>query len=233
MSRRDRGKTSQWVRERERDPHLRAAREGGYRSRAALKLIAIDDAFRILSPGMTAADLGCAPGGWSQVLAERCGCGDGGGNHSGGDGSGNRSGVIRGGTVVGVDLLPTVTVAGVVFVRGDFCDEGVAATVAGHLGGRADVVVSDMSPDLSGIAVVDQARAAELGRAAFAFAGRFLAPGGAAVVKCFAGGEFAALRAEAGAAFGEVACYRPPASRAKSREVYLIARGFGKRRRRE
>ena len=216
MSRKSKSKTARWVEARGRDAFWRDAKRQGYRSRAAYKLAAIDDAFRILKPGFCVVDLGCAPGGWGQVLVERC---------------------RDAAAIVGVDLLEMNPVDGVTFVRGDFCEQGVVDSVLRGCGfppptpsqreGRViDVVVSDMSPNLSGVAATDQANAGRLVVAAAGFARANLKAGGAFVVKCFAGADFDELRAQTAADYGKINIFRPPATRAKSREAYLVGRDF-------
>lgn len=185
---------------------MRRAREAGYRSRAAYKLIEIDARERLLRPGAKVVDLGAAPGGWSQVAAAR---------------------VLPGGCVVAVDLLEIAPISGVSVLRGDFGDPALQEAIASALGGMpADVVLSDLSPNLSGIASADQARAAELLRGAIAFCRRQLKPGGAFLAKVFQGEEFAAVVAEIRAVFREVRTRKPAASRDASRETYLLARGL-------
>jgi len=185
---------------------VRRARDEGYRSRAAYKLIEINTRERLLSPGARVVDLGAAPGGWSQVAVAAAGAK---------------------GRVVAVDLLEVAPIAGAALLRGDFLDPAVQAQVAAALEGRkADVVLSDLSPNLSGIAPADQARAAELVRAALAFCKAQLKPGGALLAKVFQGEEFAALLRELKAAFREVRALKPSASRDESRETYLLCRGL-------
>lgn len=232
---RGKSKTSRWARGRERDSFWRDAKIDGWRSRAAYKLLAIDDSFRILKSGLCVVDLGCAPGGWAQVLAQRCLI-----NANAAVGktanktadNNNKSGMV-----VGVDLSVMDAIDGVAFVRGDFLDIAVVDEVRRIIGSTmdktamvdipaADVVVSDMSPNISGVAVIDQANAAALARAAMDFAAQVLKPGGALVIKCFEGGEFASLRARARREYRKVATFRPPATKTKSREVYVIGRGF-------
>jgi 23S rRNA (uridine2552-2'-O)-methyltransferase len=185
---------------------VRKARSDGYRSRAAFKLIEIDQRDRLLSPGARVVDLGAAPGGWSQVAA---------------------AGVRPGGRVVAVDLLEIAPMSGVTVLRGDFRAPEVQAQIVAALAGRkADVVLSDLSPNISGIASADQARAAELVRVALDFCQAQLQPDGAFLVKVFQGEEFASLLREMKVLFREVRTLKPPASREESRETYLRARGL-------
>jgi 23S rRNA (uridine2552-2'-O)-methyltransferase len=182
---------------------VRKAREGGYRSRAAFKLLEINTRDRLLIPGARVVDLGAAPGGWSQVAAQKAGAG----------------------RVVAIDLLEIAPIAGVRVLQGDFREPGIRASLAGALNGeKADLVLSDLSPNISGIASTDQARSAELVRLALDFCREHLAPGGAFLVKVFQGEEFAGLLKEMKAMFQEVRTLKPSASREESRETYLLCR---------
>ncbi|MGI9306493.1 MAG: RlmE family RNA methyltransferase [Gammaproteobacteria bacterium] len=202
MSRRSITKASAWRRAQNKDPQVRAARAQGYRSRAALKLLEIDDAEKLFFSGARVADLGSAPGGWSQVAAARCG---------------------KNGRIAAADILPMAPVAGVFFVQGDFTAPETAAAVGAHLDEKADIVISDMSPNLSGIAVADQARAAELARAAADFARQYLAADGRFVAKIFQGAECAELRRMLASAFAESRFLHLSATRQSSREIYCVA----------
>ena len=183
---------------------MRRARAGGYRSRAAFKLQEINTRDRVLVPGACVVDLGAAPGGWSQVAA----------------------GIVGAkGRVVALDLLEVAPIPGVTVLQGDFREGGTRERVAAALGGRkADLVLSDLSPNLSGIASSDQARAAELVRAVLRFCRAQLAPRGALLVKVFQGEEFAGLLREMKALFREVRTIKPAASRDESRETYVLGR---------
>jgi 23S rRNA (uridine2552-2'-O)-methyltransferase len=189
-----------------KDPYVRKARADGYRSRAAFKLIEVNTRDRLLIPGAKVVDLGAAPGGWSQVAAQKVGAA---------------------GNVIAVDLLEIAPISGVTVFQGDIRAPEVLAQLVEALGGqRADVVLSDLSPNISGIASSDQARAAELVRMALDFCRGQLKPGGAFLVKVFQGGEFAVLLKELKEAFREVKVIKPSASREESRETYLLARGL-------
>ncbi len=191
------------------DAYVQAAQQAGYRSRAAYKLMALDDKDRLLRPGAVVVDLGAAPGGWSQVAAERIG---------------------DAGLVVAVDRLPMDPIAGVRFVQGDFTEQATLDALLAALGGRpVDVVLSDMAPNMSGVRSVDQARAMYLVELALDLACTVLAPGGALVVKAFQGEGFDAYLRTLRARFQRVASRKPPASRARSRELYLVAKGWGMR----
>lgn len=197
-------KSSEWMRAHVRDPYVRRARDTGYRSRAAFKLIEILDRDRLVRPGVTVVDLGAAPGSWSQVLAERVGAS---------------------GRVIAVDLTPVVPPSGVTFIEGDFRDPAVAAAIDRALGGRrCDLVLSDMSPNLSGIADADQARSLELCKLALGFARRALKQQGSFLVKVFQGTGYPEFLDAMRAAFETVASRKPGASRDRSSEMYLLGR---------
>jgi 23S rRNA (uridine2552-2'-O)-methyltransferase len=185
---------------------VRKARSDGYRSRAAFKLLEVNERDRLLVPGARVVDLGAAPGGWSQVAAAR---------------------VAPGGKVVAVDLLEIAPMSSVTVFRGDFREAATQAQLSESLGGlKADVVLSDMSPNISGIASADQARAAELITLAIAFCQAQLKKDGAFLVKVFQGEEFASVLKEMKRVFREVRTVKPAASREESRETYLLARGL-------
>jgi len=189
---------------------VRRARSDGYRSRAAFKLLEINTRDRLLIPGARVVDLRAAPGGWSQVAAQAV-----------------HKAAGPGGHVIAVDLLEIAPISGVTVFRGDFREAAVRSQVAAAQGGqKADVVLSDLSPNISGIASADQARAAELVRTAMDFCRAQLQPDGALLVKVFLGGEFADLLKEMKAMFRSVRTLKPAASREESRETYLLARGL-------
>ena len=189
-----------WLRRHVTDAYVRRAKAEGYRSRAAYKLLEIDRKDRLLRPGMTVLDLGAAPGGWSQVAAR---------------------GVGHGGKVIAVDLLDMASIPGVTFLKGDFREAPLEAA----LGGMADIVLSDVMPNVSGVALVDQARAAELVLAAVDVCAKVLKPEGVFLAKIFQGGAFEETREALRRAFQTVAVRKPAASRSESRETYLLARG--------
>ena len=192
-----------WLKGHLRDPFVREANARGYRSRAAFKLRQIDDAEGLLGRGRAVVDLGAAPGGWAQVAAQRCG----------------------GAPVVAVDLLPMDPLPGVRFRQGDFSDPALQAWVRENLPeAGADLVLSDMAPNLSGVKETDQARSEALAQAVLAFAGSVLAPRGAVLLKVFQGSGLEAVRAAARADFRTVKLVKPPASRSRSAELYLLAR---------
>jgi|SRR5262245_934972 len=189
--------SKEWLRRHVTDPYVKAARKQGYRSRAAFKLFELDKKESILKPGMTVLDLGAAPGGWSQVAAER---------------------VKPGGQVIAIDLLEIAPISGVTVHRGDFRLIPIQA--------RADAVLSDLSPNLSGIPNVDQARWLELAEAAVELCGKVLKPDGVFVVKAFHGEAFEALVRRLKATFHKVKVVKPAASRGESAETYVVARGL-------
>ncbi len=199
------GSSKRWLRRHLTDPYVRRAHAQGYRSRAAFKLLDIAVRDRLLGPGTKVLDLGAAPGGWSQVAAQK---------------------VRPGGRVVAVDLLEIAPISGVTVVRGDFLDASVRRRLREALRGPADVVLCDLSPNLSGIASVDQARAAQLAMQAIEFCKEALNPEGALLVKVFQGEAFGELLAAMKRSFRSVAVRKPPASRGESRETYLLGRGL-------
>ena len=186
-----------WLRRHVTDPYVIRAKAQGYRSRAAFKLLEIDAREKLLRPGATVVDLGAAPGSWSQVAAER---------------------VKPGGRVIAIDLLPVVPISGVTILRGDFR--------AQVLKEKADVVLCDVAPNLSGIADVDQARLAELAFAAIDFCRNLLKPEGVFLIKAFHGEAFGDLSARLKKSFAKVKVVKPQASRGESRETYVVARGL-------
>lgn len=202
MSRKKAG--SAWMRRHVADVFVQRSVREGYRSRAAYKLQEIDRRDRLMAPGMAVVDLGAAPGGWSQVARERVGAS---------------------GRVVAVDVLPMKAVPGVMQVSGDILEPGTVERVIDSLGGAgADLVLSDMAPNLTGVAATDQARCEALVEAALAVALRVLKPGGAMVVKLFHGSGFERALALLGAGFGEVVVRKPEASRSRSSEAYAVAK---------
>lgn len=201
-----RGKSSgRWLEEHFSDPYVLRAKEAGLRSRAAFKLEELDAVDRLVTPGDVIVDLGAAPGGWSQYAARRL--------------AGN-------GSVFALDLLPMDAIPGVRFLQGDFREQTVLDALLGELGDRqVDLVLSDMAPNMSGVDVVDQARAADLEALALDFARRVLGPDGSLVVKVFQGAGFQEFLADARRSFKAVKMRKPKASRQRSSETYLVARG--------
>lgn len=198
-----RGKS--WMQEHVADAYVRRARADGRRSRAAYKLAEIAERDRLLAPGMTVVDLGAAPGGWSQVAAERVG---------------------PRGRVIALDLLEMPPLPGVTFIRGDFGDVSILEQLERALGGhKVDLVLSDMAPNLSGIASTDQARAMALAELALDFALKHLKPQGNLLVKTFHGAAYESLLRTLRLRFHKVVARKPEASRSRSSEVYVVAKG--------
>lgn len=201
-----RSKSSQaWLQRQLRDPYVKRARTEGARSRAHYKLAEIDARDKLLKPGMIVVDLGAAPGGWSAYAASRVG---------------------KRGRVVAVDLLPMRPISGVRFVQGDFAEAQVLNLVRSELGGEADLVISDMAPNMTGVTATDQAHVEALAELATEFAETALRTGGMLLIKTFQGTGFEALRARLRKRFSRVVIRKPAASRAESREVFLLARDF-------
>ena len=201
-----RSKTSNaWLREHVNDHYVQQAKAEGWRSRAAFKLMEIDDKDHVLKRGAVVVDLGATPGGWSQLAAKRVG---------------------ESGRVFALDLLELQPLRGVEFIQGDFRDDAVLAELLQRLNGRlVDLVISDMSPNISGIAVMDQARAMHLCELALEFAKEQLRPEGAFLVKVFQGADFEAYMKQMRETFKTVVSRKPKASRDRSVELYLLGRG--------
>ena len=197
--------SGRWLREHHSDQYVQRSRADGYRSRASYKLLEISRADRLIRRGDLVVDLGAAPGGWSQVAAELVG---------------------DSGRVLASDILKMDGLAGVDFIEGDFTEEAVLARVLEALGGRrADLVMSDMAPNMSGIRDVDQPRAMLLAELALEFAAKTLKPGGAFLSKVFQGEGFDPFVKAARSQYGAVKLKKPKASRARSSEIYLLAAG--------
>jgi 23S rRNA (uridine2552-2'-O)-methyltransferase len=202
-----------WLQRQLNDPYVARARAEGYRSRAAFKLLEIDDRFHLLKPGARVVDLGAAPGGWTQVAVART------------NALGERKGKPHG-RVLGVDLTPVEPIPGADLLELDFLTEGADAKVRDWLGGPADLVLSDMAAPASGHPQTDQLRITGLVEAAAEFAMDVLEPGGAFVAKVLAGGADAGLVKWLNRGFAKVQHMKPPASRKDSSEKYLVATGF-------
>lgn len=198
--------SKRWLKRHVNDPYVQKSKREGYRSRSAYKLTEIDAKDRLLKGGLVVVDLGAAPGGWSQVLARKLG---------------------PSGRVVAIDLLPMEPIAGVTFVQGDFgTRKGMAAVEAALEGRKADLVISDMSPNVTGIAMTDQARIMALAEIARDFALLHLQPEGAFLIKIFQGAGYDDYFKSLRQAFGKVVVRKPDASRDESAELYLLARGL-------
>ncbi|MCB1745182.1 MAG: RlmE family RNA methyltransferase [Gammaproteobacteria bacterium] len=207
-----------WIERHLSDPFVKQATAAGYRSRAAYKLIEIDDQEKLLRPGRLIVDLGAAPGGWSQVAAQRV--------RSTLSGSTSTDGAGRG-RVIALDLLEMEPIDGVQLIRGDFLETEVLERLESCLDGqRAWLVMSDMAPNLSGMRLRDQANAEALAEVSVDFALRWLAPGGALLMKVFEGAYVAELRKTLRQSFQKLSTKKPAASRDSSSELYLLARGF-------
>ncbi len=195
-----------WLDRHFKDEFVKQAQKEGYRSRAVYKLLEIQERDQILKPGQVVVDLGAAPGGWSQVAHKNVG---------------------RKGEVVALDILPMEPIPEVEFIQGDFREDAVLQKLRNVLDGRAvDLVISDMAPNVSGMAAVDQPRAMYLCELALDFAREVLKPGGGLVVKVFQGEGFDQYVRDLRDAFGKVVTRKPKASRPRSREVYLVATNY-------
>jgi 23S rRNA (uridine2552-2'-O)-methyltransferase len=199
---------TRWLERQLNDPYVARAKREGYRSRAAFKILEIDDKFKLFKPGGRVVDLGAAPGGWAQVAAKRVQSEEGRGK------------------VIGIDLLPIDPIPGVVFEQMDFNDEDAPDRLKAMLGGPADVVMSDMAANTTGHKKTDHLRIIGLAELAVAFAREVLAPNGAFVAKVFQGGLETALLNDLKRDFTTVRHVKPAASRADSSELYVLATGF-------
>lgn len=198
--------SSRWLKEHFDDEYVKKAQQQGYRSRAVYKLLEIHQGDRILQAGMTTVDLGAAPGGWSQLAAQIVG---------------------EKGTVIALDILPMDALKGVEFIQGDFTDQQVLNILLERVGAaKVGLVMSDMAPNITGINSVDQPRAMYLAELALDLAHKVLAPGGDVLIKVFQGEGFDELYKELRVSFKQVLVRKPKASRARAREVYLLARNF-------
>ncbi len=198
--------SSAWLKRHVNDPYVHRAKAHGYRSRAAYKLVEIANRDGLARPGDAVVDLGAAPGGWAQALAERVG---------------------RSGRVIAVDLLEIAPIPGVAIVRGDFREETVLQRLEDALADqKLDLVVSDMAPNLSGVRATDQARSVHLCELALAFAREHLKPRGAFLVKAFQGTGYPEFLVAMRAVFITVASRKPGASRGDSKEMYLVGKGL-------
>ncbi len=205
MSRR-RASSQRWLAEHRRDAYVRRAHVDGLRSRASFKLSELDDRYRIFRPAGVVVDLGAAPGGWSQIAVER---------------------VAPNGVVIALDILPMTPLEGVTILQADFREpEGLAALEEALQGRSVNCVLSDIAPNMSGMRAVDQPRSMYLAELALDFARGVLEPGGTLLVKVFQGEGFDALLAAARTSFDKVIMRKPDASRARSREQYLLGQGY-------
>lgn len=198
--------SKRWLKEHFDDPYVQQAQLEGVRSRAVFKLRELNERLKLLRPGMTVVDLGCAPGGWCEEAVR----------------------LLKGkGRVIGLDILPMEPLAGVEFIEGDFREDEVLARLEQQVEPRSvQLVLSDMAPNISGVSASDQARAMYLAELALEFCRSHLAPGGSFVVKLFQGEGFDAYVAELRTCFARVTVRKPKASRPRSREVYAAAERF-------
>lgn len=195
-----------WLKEHFDDEYVRRSQQDGYRSRAIYKLIEIDKKDRLIKPGMTIIDLGAAPGGWSEYCVKKLG---------------------KNATVVALDILPMEPIDEVTIIEGDFREDAVFEKLMAVMNNaQADLVISDMAPNISGMESVDMPRAYYLCELALDFARQVLKPGGGLLVKLFQGEGFEAYNKELKASFSKVVMRKPKASRARSREIYALATGF-------
>jgi 23S rRNA (uridine2552-2'-O)-methyltransferase len=195
--------SQRWLARQLNDPYVQAAKAQGFRSRAAFKLAELDDKYHLITKNCRVVDLGAAPGGWSQIALTRGAA-----------------------TVIGVDLLPIIPVAGATFIEGDFTDEGMDERLKTLLGGPADLVLSDMAPNTTGHVATDHIRIMALADMALGFACEILVPGGAFVAKLFQGGAERDMLNTLKHRFRTVRHAKPPASRKDSKEMYVVATGF-------
>lgn len=201
---RQKKKSKAWMHEHVNDPYVQQAQKEGWRSRAVFKLKEIDEKDHLLKPGMTVVDLGATPGSWCQYAAKR---------------------IQPGGRLVALDLLPFEPLPGVEFIQGDFREDAVLGKLEETLAGRpVDLVLSDMAPNMTGIAATDSAQVMVLAELTLDFARRHLKPGGDLLVKVFQGAGFMELRQAMQAEFSSLATRKPAASRDRSAELYLLAR---------
>jgi 23S rRNA (uridine2552-2'-O)-methyltransferase len=199
-------KNRTWIKQHVKDPYVLQSQRDGYRSRASYKLLEIVEKARLIKPGMTIVDLGSAPGGWSQVAAKMVG-------HKG--------------TVVAVDILPMNPIAGVSFIQGDFTEEDILAELLEKIGNEpVDLVISDMAPNLTGMKAVDQPAVIYLADLAVDLAQQVLTKDGTFIAKLFQGEGFDEFVRNTRKVFNVVSLKKPDASRSKSREVYLVAKGL-------
>ncbi len=200
-----------WLKEHFDDEYVRRSQQDGYRSRAIYKLIEIDEKDHLVNPGMTVVDLGAAPGGWSEYCVKKLG---------------------KKGEIIALDILPMAPIEGVTFIEGDFREDAVFEELLKVMSrdpikkGKADLVISDMAPNISGMGSVDMPRAYYLCELALDLARQVLNPGGGLLVKLFQGDGFEAYNKELKNSFSKVVMRKPKASRPRSREMYALATGF-------
>ena len=202
----------QWLHDHINDPYVKLAQKEGYRARAAYKLKEIDEAETLIKPGQVIVDLGCTPGSWAQYARRKLSGKEGGGIH---------------GTIIGLDMLPMEPVADVHFILGDFREQSVLDELEVAVGGqKLDLVLSDMAPNLTGIAATDAARVEDIIDLALDFACAHLKPSGCLLVKCFNGSGYSQIMEKFRQTFKTVSSKKPKASRDKSSEIFLLGRGL-------
>ena len=206
MTKKRSASSKRWLHEHRSDAYVKQARHEGFRSRAVYKLQELDQRDHLLRPGISVVDLGAAPGGWCQYLSQRLG---------------------ERGKIVALDVLPMDPVPGVTFIQGDFREAAVLEQLEAAVGAtKVDLVLSDMAPNISGVDAADQAAGVHLAELALDFARNRLKPGGVLVTKLFQGEGFDEFLANLRQAFDKVVLRKPKASRPRSREIYLVARGL-------
>jgi 23S rRNA (uridine2552-2'-O)-methyltransferase len=198
--------SNRWLKEHFSDIYVKRAKQEGFRARSVYKLMEIQERYKIIKSNMIVVDLGASPGGWSEYVVEL---------------------VAPKGRVFALDILPMQSIGGVEFIQGDFTQDVVMQDLCARLGGqKVDAVLSDMAPNLSGLSIVDQARSMDLVKRAFVFAQMVLKPGGLFLTKIFQSEEFDGFLKSLRRSFGEVKVIKPEASRARSGEIFLLARNF-------
>ncbi|MCG8610051.1 MAG: 23S rRNA (uridine(2552)-2'-O)-methyltransferase RlmE [Pseudomonadales bacterium] len=198
--------SGKWLKEHFSDQYVKQSQQDGYRSRASYKLVELLEKDKLIRPGMVVVDLGAAPGGWSQVAVERVG---------------------DSGVVIASDILPMDQLAGVEFIQGDFTEDAVFEQILSAIGNRpVDLVISDMAPNMSGMAAVDIPKSMYLVELAYDLATRVLTPGGAFLTKVFQGEGLDQMVRDMRQSFNQVYSRKPDASRSRSREIYQVCKGF-------
>ncbi len=201
-----------WLHDHINDPYVKLAQKEGYRARAAYKLKEIDEEEKLIKPGQIIVDLGCTPGSWSQYVRRKLAGKDGGGIH---------------GRIIGLDMLPMEPVADVLFIQGDFREQDVLEQLEATLEGqKVDLVLSDMAPNLSGIALTDAARMEDIIDLAIEFTRAHMKPSGSLLVKCFNGSGYTQIIEKFRKEFKTVSAKKPKASRDKSSEIFLLGKGL-------
>jgi 23S rRNA (uridine2552-2'-O)-methyltransferase len=200
--------SKQWLKEHFSDIYVKRAKQEGLRARSVYKLMEIQERYRMIRPNMVVVDLGAAPGGWSEYVVQLIGFD---------------------GRIFALDILPMQPIKGVEFIQGDFTQEGIIKNLCARINElRVDAVLSDMAPNLSGLNVIDQSQSMNLAQMALAFAQTVLKPGGLFLTKIFQSADFAVFLKSLRCGFGDVKVIKPEASRARSSEIFLLARNYKK-----